>query len=73
MRAEAIRRQLDAGDDASDADSDDDEADNLADSLALGAVATDWEYRVPASGARVTLTSAKPLLYHYCSKLPTDK
>ena len=72
MRAEAIRRQLNAGDDASNPNSDD-EADNLADSLAPDAVATDWEYWVPASGARVTLTSAKPLLYHYCSKLPTDK
>lgn len=31
------------------------------------------EYRVPSTGARVTLSSAKPLLYMFCAKLPADR
>ena len=31
------------------------------------------EYRVPSTGARVTLASAKPLLYMFCAKLPADR
>ena len=31
------------------------------------------EYRVQSTGARVTLASAKPLLYMFCAKLPADR
>lgn len=31
------------------------------------------EYRVASTGARVTLASAKPLLYMFCAKLPADR
>ena len=31
------------------------------------------EYRVLSTGARVTLASAKPLLYMFCAKLPADR
>ena len=31
------------------------------------------QYRVPATGAKVSLASAKPLLFHYCDKLPVNK
>lgn len=31
------------------------------------------EYRVESSGARVTLASAKPLLYMFCAKMPADR
>ena len=31
------------------------------------------EYRVASTQARVTLASAKPLLYMFCSKLPSDR
>ena len=31
------------------------------------------EYRVLSIGARVTLASAKPLLYMFCAKLPADR
>ena len=31
------------------------------------------EYRVECTQARVTLSSAKPLLYMFCAKLPADR
>ena len=31
------------------------------------------EYRVASTQARVTLASAKPLLYMFCAKLPADR
>ncbi len=31
------------------------------------------EYRVASTEARVTLASAKPLLYMFCAKLPADR
>lgn len=31
------------------------------------------EYRVPSTGAKVSLASAKSLLYQYCNMLPCDR
>ena len=67
MRAEAIRRRC-SSEESSDSDSELDE--QHADG-ALNEVAS--EYRVAATGAKVSLASAKQLLFHYCSKLPWDK
>lgn len=68
MRAEAIRRRLtESDDDDSDSDIQEEEGEQGA---ANGAEDC---YRVPATGARVTLSNAKGLLFHYCSKLPSDK
>jgi len=34
--------------------------------------ASEKEFRVDSTGAKVTLRSAKPLIYEYCKKLPSD-
>lgn len=31
------------------------------------------EYCVPATGAKVTLASAKQLIFHFCTRLPSDR
>jgi hypothetical protein len=31
------------------------------------------EYCVPATGAKVTLASAKQLIFHFCTRLPCDR
>lgn len=36
-------------------------------------VLEEHEYRVESTGARVTLASAKALLYMFCAKLPADR
>lgn len=36
-------------------------------------VMEEHEYRVESTGARVTLASAKALLYMFCAKLPADR
>ena len=33
---------------------------------------SDAEYRVESTGARVSISGAKSLLFQYCSKLPSD-
>ena len=38
----------------------------------LGLPRHDAEYRVDSTGARVSISSAKSLLFQYCSKLPSD-
>ena len=38
----------------------------------LGLLRHDAEYRVDSTGARVSISSAKSLLFQYCSKLPSD-
>ena len=69
MREEAIRRRLNVD---SDSDSegegmgwegDDGSADCLSENV----------YTVPSTGARVTIYNAKSLLFHYCTKLPSDQ
>lgn len=71
MRAEAIRRRMENND--IDSDSGDDEA--FEEGFLGGR--QDGEdadcYRVPSTNACVTLSNAKSLLYHYCTKLPSDK
>ena len=69
MRAEAARR---ARERAPLAPSGPAEAAEWAAALAAMPPAA-REYRVPATGAKVSLASAKPLLLHYCDKLPADK
>ena len=72
MRAEAIRRRLVESSDDSDSDLDSaPEVDNAGEPV-QGAKSDDC-YVVPATGARVTMSNAKSLLFHYCSKLPSDK
>ena len=70
MRAEAIRRRLEDAE-AESSDSEEDEAG--ADEAAAEADSPEDCYVVPATGARVTMSSAKGLLFHYCTKLPSDK
>jgi len=70
MREEALRRRLHA--DTSDSESDGEGGawnggDGSAASLAENV------YAVPATGARVTVYNSKALLFHYCTKLPSDK
>ena len=31
------------------------------------------EYCVPSNGAKVTLASAKQLVFHFCARLPSDR
>lgn len=64
MRAEAIRRRLRSGETDSDDEEDVDES--------VDEAVVKMEYEVPATGARVSLESAKSLLFLYCSRLPTD-
>lgn len=67
---EAMQRRWQAGGDGEDSDDGsktDVDLDALADRIGSG-----WEFCVPATGARVSLTGAKTLMYHYCSCLPTD-
>lgn len=71
MRDEAIRRRLEAADDDSDSE-DDDEEDGDTEMVEGGESSKD-HYLVPATGARVTRSNAKSLLFHYCNKLPSDK
>lgn len=73
MRAEALRRgirQL-----QSESDSDEEMMGAEDDSFAKAQARVDPElneYRVEMTDARVGLAGAKALLYHYCTKLPTD-
>lgn len=69
MRAEAIRRRLRDGD--SDIESEAEGSQNGLDEE--GRQADEDCYIVPSTNARVTRSSAKGLLFHYCSKLPSDK
>ena len=69
MRAEAIRRRLDSVLE----DSEGSEADEAEGDLAGGEGEAEAVYTVPSTGAQVTASSAKSLLFHYCSKLPSDK
>ncbi|KAK9823040.1 hypothetical protein WJX81_002311 [Elliptochloris bilobata] len=69
MRAEAARR---AQERAPLAPSGPAEAAEWAAALAAMPAAA-REYRVASTGAKVTVASAKPLLFHFCDKLPADK
>lgn len=69
MRAEALKRGVRQLNSDSDSDLDNAEATDLE---AAGLRPELAEYRVEVTGARVALSGAKSLLYHYCSKLPTD-
>ena len=71
MRAEAIARRLMDG----SASDDDDDTESLmdGDGEKLGGGGPEDCYVVAATGAGVTISSAKSLLHHYCNKLPSDK
>ena len=71
MREEAIRRRLEAADSDSESEEEEDE-DGDAEVDEKGQSTEDY-YLVPATGARVTRSNAKSLLFHYCNKLPSDK
>ena len=70
MRAEASRRRL-KGEDDDDSELDEEEAE-VEGADAGSATPQTMEYRIEATGARVSLAGAKSLLFHYCSRLPTD-
>ena len=73
MRAEALRRRdLDSEQQTFDYESGDDETGQAA-ALAAGADPHPLEYRVPSTGACVTLSNAKSLLFYFCNKLPSDR
>ena len=71
MRDEAIRRRLEAADDDSESEDEDDEDGDTRMGDEEGS--SQDHYLVPATGARVTRSNAKSLLFHYCNKLPSDK
>ena len=72
MRQEAIRRRLEAADE--DSETEDEEEDEDGDAvMGEGGQSTEDYYSVAATGARVTRSNAKSLLFHYCNKLPSDK
>ena len=71
MRAEAIRRRDLAGPyQGADYDSGEDEAHAA---LTAGSQGPRLEYRVASTGACVTLSNAKSLLFYFCNKLPSDR
>lgn len=71
MRAEALRRRdLTLPHLGLDFDSDD-EADALNELSQAGQ--SGMEYHVPSTGACVTLSNAKSLLFYFCNKLPSDR
>lgn len=39
----------------------------------VGLPLSSTEYRVPSTGARITLSSAKGALFQFCQKLPSDR
>ena len=69
MRAEAIRRRDLAGPSMGWDEVDEEEEPPEADAAGGGKL----EYRVAATGACVTLSNAKSLLFYFCSKLPSDR
>ena len=72
MRAEALRRRDLAIDRQLlfDIDSDDEATLDLA---LLDKHSAALEYRVQSTGACVTVTNAKSLLFYFCNKLPSDR
>ena len=71
MRKEAIRRRLEAAEQDSESEDEDDDGGDTE--MGEGVQALEDCYVVPATGARVTRSNAKSLLFHYCNKLPSDK
>ena len=64
MREEAIKQRVRSRQD----DSDSEDENGGHESSGLGSDS----YSVASTGATVSLINAKSLLYHYCSKLPSD-
>ena len=67
MRDEAIRRRLEIADQDSELEEDEDSDAEMDEG------GPETCYIVPITGARVTRSNAKSLLFHYCNKLPSDK
>lgn len=72
MRAEALRRRLEESRRVHYADSEDSDHPS-AQPLVHGARGSKLQYCVRSTGARVSLSNAKSLLFDFCNKLPSDR
>ena len=74
MRAEALRRrELDHQNSPYDRDSEDEAEEQSHLCMESRGEEQPLEYRVASTGACVSLSNAKSLLFYFCSKLPSDR